>query len=154
MFDKYLVGKDGSVVSKYNDKTLSVHVDKKGYHRVNIHSDNGRKTYLVHRVVALVHIPNPHDLPQVNHLDGDKSNNCVDNLEWCTGRQNVKHSVESGFVKRGSNRPNAKLTDEQVLRMRDLRDGGGYTYYELGRLFNISYQSAQRVCAKLTYSLI
>lgn len=152
MFERYIVGQDGVITSKYNGKPLSVHVDKKGYHRVNIHLDEGKKTYLLHRVVALMHLPNPRGLPQINHIDGDKSNNSVTNLEWCTGKENVKHSVDVGLVKRGSDRPNAKLTDEQVLLMRELRNTKKCTYYELAEMFNISYQSAHRVCARLTYT--
>jgi len=154
MFDKYVVGKDGAIVSKYNGRVLAVHVDKKGYHRVNIHCEAGKKTYLLHRVVALVHLPNPGNLPQINHLDGDKANNSVDNLEWTTGRENVAHSVRTGLVKRGDKRPNAKLSDEMVHEIRRLRECEGLTLGALGEMFNLSDAGIHKVCTRLTYTHI
>ena len=110
-----------------------------------------KKTFLLHRVIAITYIPNPDDLPQVNHKDGNKSNNNYLNLEWVTGQQNVTHSVEQGLVKRGNKRPNAMLTDDQVRELRQLRKDGK-SYYDLGRQFNIAYQTAHKVCTRQTYT--
>ena len=60
----------------------------RGYNRVNLK----RKSYLVHRLVAETFIPNPNNFPQVNHIDKDKTNNNVTNLEWCDSQQNNEHS--------------------------------------------------------------
>ncbi len=57
--------------------------DRAGYIVVNLHKNNRVKTLKVHRIVAISFIPNPLGLPHINHKDEDKSNNCVDNLEWC-----------------------------------------------------------------------
>lgn len=68
--------------------------DKDGYLRVNFYR-NGKRHYLfVHRVIAKTFIPNIDDLPQVNHIDGDITNNKVENLEWCTMSDNIKHRIE------------------------------------------------------------
>lgn len=68
-----------------------------GYQFV-ILSVNGKvKNKLIHRLVAEVFIPNPNNLPEVNHKDGNKCNNSVENLEWCTHRDNLKHSVDTGL---------------------------------------------------------
>ncbi len=64
------------------------YITKGGYVKVIIR----KKNLLVHRLVAQAFIPNPNNLPQVNHKDGNKQNNCVDNLEWCTASENQKHS--------------------------------------------------------------
>lgn len=66
----------------------------KGYAQVKLQNKNQRKLYLVHRLVAEAFIPNPDNLPEVNHIDGNKQNNRVDNLEWCTRKENMIHSVE------------------------------------------------------------
>ena len=70
---------------------LSLRIRKRdGYVTVNLRN----KTRIVHRLVAQAFIPNPKDLPQVNHKDEDKTNNCVNNLEWCTCKENIRYSVE------------------------------------------------------------
>ncbi len=68
--------------------------DKDGYLRLNFYHKGKRKSQIVHRVIAKTFIDNPLNLPQVNHIDGDKTNNAVSNLEWCTCADNLKHSFE------------------------------------------------------------
>lgn len=152
-FKRYTFNEDGTILGP-SGKELCFHKCKKGYKRVNLKSNSGKKrTYLVHRLIAKKFIPNPFNKPQVNHIDGDKNNNSVDNLEWCTAQENVNHSVNVGLVKRGSKRPNSKLTDEQVIRLKALRKVG-LNYYQLGRLFGVAYQTAHKVCSGQTYTHI
>lgn len=110
----YQVSEDGVVTSPHG-RILSHQVDYKGYHRVVLQA--GRKHRLhtgVHRLVALCHIPNPDDKPEVNHKDGDKSNNHADNLEWATTAENVEHSVRLGLAQHptGFAARRARLTPE------------------------------------------
>jgi len=153
MYKNYIITKEGSIISLYTGTQLYVHTNKKGYQFVRLCANGKSKTYLVHRLVAECWLPNPDELPQVNHKDGNKANNCVWNLEWCTCQENVTHSVNAGLVKRGDERPNAKLSDEEVIRLRALREEG-LNYYELGKLFNIAYQTAHKVCSRMTYTHI
>lgn len=67
--------------------------DKKGYLTKTLYNINGAKTFKVHRLVALVFLPNPQNLPQVNHKDEDKTNNAVDNLEWCNNLYNALYGT-------------------------------------------------------------
>lgn len=68
------------------------------YYRVPLtNKEHIRKYYLVHRLVAQAFIPNPNNLPQVNHIDGDKSNNTIENLEWTTREDNIKHAYKIGL---------------------------------------------------------
>jgi hypothetical protein len=67
--------------------------EKGGYKRVNS-SCKTTKTMLIHRLVAIAFIPNPENKPDINHIDGNKSNNDVSNLEWCTSSENIQHSID------------------------------------------------------------
>lgn len=78
-------------------KVLKQGVDKKGYKIVYLSKEGKQKTIKVHRLVATAFIENPLSLPQVNHKDGCKANNCVDNLEWCDNSYNQKHAHDSGL---------------------------------------------------------
>ena len=75
------------------EKILKLQIDKKGYEVVKIE----RKTYKIHRLVALAFIENPNNLPQVNHIDGNKTNNNIQNLEWVTNSENQLHAYKNGL---------------------------------------------------------
>lgn len=71
-------------------------LNNSGYLRVNLYDKRGKSSkYYIHRLVAQAFIPNPYNYKIVNHIDGNKLNNCVDNLEWCTQSENKKHAVKN-----------------------------------------------------------
>lgn len=71
---------------------------KKGYYSIGLSKDGKVKRFYVHRIVAEVFIPNPHGYPEVNHLDEDKTNNSVDNLEWVTHKNNAAYSLNKKVI--------------------------------------------------------
>ena len=77
----------------YHGKPLLTELMEDGYSRIVLMKDGKKKRYMTHRLVALAFIPNPNNLPQVNHLDGNRHNNVVSNLEWCTQSENEIHAV-------------------------------------------------------------
>lgn len=87
----YYVDENGTVVNKYG-KVMAKYIDRKGYSYIVIRRNKMRKKILVHRLVAEMFIENPLNLPQVNHIDGDKTNSNVSNLEWVTASENQIHS--------------------------------------------------------------
>lgn len=68
-----------------------------GYLRVAFNTKNAHAKFLVHRLVAIAFIPNPENKEEVNHIDGDKTNNCVNNLEWVTRKENIHHAIRHGL---------------------------------------------------------
>lgn len=86
-----------SYVSDEPQRVLKPFRDSKGYLHVDLHNRDKRITRKVHRLVALAFIPNPENKPQVNHIDGDKTNNHVSNLEWVTGPENHQHKMKMGL---------------------------------------------------------
>lgn len=89
-------GRSNTVVS-VSSKIKDTYFDEDGYERVCLYFENKSKLLGVHRLVAEAFIPNPNNLPQVNHKDGDKANNTVDNLEWVTNTENIRHSIQIGI---------------------------------------------------------
>lgn len=73
------------------DKMITPYKNEKGYLRVGLSKNNKRKIFKLHRLVAEHFLPNPNNYPEINHIDFNKQNNRVDNLEWCTHKENIQH---------------------------------------------------------------
>jgi hypothetical protein len=85
-----------------------------GYLQVNLCHNGVTRTERVHRLVAIVFVPNPDRLPKVNHKDANKRNNAATNLEWCTQAENVAHAKKLGLTTRGATAVNAVLDEDAV----------------------------------------
>ncbi len=98
-FPKYRISRDGRVYfgKLRNLKLLKPQLTVKGYLIVGLYNENGRKPFTVHRVVALTFIANPDNSPIINHKDGIKTNNAVQNLEWVTYTENLHHAMRTGL---------------------------------------------------------
>lgn len=122
----YEVSNSGNVKSiprKWTSKDIRFLTPRitKGYETVALGSGHGKfKSYLIHRLVAIAFIPNPENKKQVNHKDGNKRNNNVLNLEWCTNQENCIHASNNGFSPRGESSYRAKLKECDVVKIRQM----------------------------------
>lgn len=123
-----------------------------GYHHIHLYTGGKYRTKKVHRLVAKAFIPNPEDKPNVNHIDLDRTNNKVDNLEWCTQQENIDHSIKLGSYDLFDNNVFAKLKNEQVLQIVQLLDTSNMIYTDIAIRFNISVQSIEGIDSGRTWS--
>ena len=96
---KYKICVDGKVLNTSNGKYMKGGKDKNGYHIVSLTFKKKKYTRKVHRLVAEAFIPNPNNLPEVNHKNGDKFDNCIDNLEWVSPHYNTYHAYQNELRK-------------------------------------------------------
>lgn len=95
---------------------------RKGYYYLQLHKNDISKKHSIHRLVAQAFIHNPENKPQINHRDGNRFNNNIYNLEWCNLEENIKHENETGLRPKGEKNGNSKLTEKQVLEIRENKE--------------------------------
>lgn len=112
----YSVSKSGKVRNDETQTLLSLSLQQ-GYCHVTLAIDKKGRRFRVHRLVATAFIPNPDNKPYVNHIDGNRSNNNVENLEWCTPSENTQHAIRTGLRKKTRARPiiQYSLSGEEML---------------------------------------
>lgn len=118
----YAVSNKGNFKRIDTDKLLKQVTNQKGYKTVasKVGGRAGKNIcFRVHREVAKAFLENPDNKPQINHKDGNKANNFVENLEWCTPKENTRHAFETGLAKgkSGDSNPNCKILDSEVLEI-------------------------------------
>ena len=125
-----------------------------GYLTVTLYINSKRKTAAVHKLVAQAFIPNPKNKPQVNHINGIKHDNRIENLEWCTSSENIQHAHDTGLinVNRGSKVPNSKLCEEQVQRIRELIEDG-LSPHEIAPCFKVARTTISDIKHKRTWKI-
>ena len=96
--ERYTKAKDDEIIHR-KEFLLKEFINKKGYKQVTLYDDNRKpKTMRVHKLVALTFIENENNLPQINHIDGNKLNNEVSNLEWISNYDNMQHAIKNGLI--------------------------------------------------------
>ena len=145
--DEYIITKEGQIINSRTNRELKPQPNNKGYLRVTLCG----KKYFVHRLVAEKYIPNPEHKEQVNHKDGDKTNNSVANLEWVTNQENRNHTVKNNLHLCGDKCPWAKLNSQQVI---EIRKNTQYSNEELAKIYNVSVTTITDVLNFRTWKTI
>lgn len=144
----YQINKRGEIFSLLTNKKRKLFKDKKGYSGLTFRKNGEGKRYRIHRLLAIQFISNPEDKPFINHIDGNPSNNALKNLEWSTQKENTRDGFKRGsFKKRDklnslrmlNKNPSRKLTDIDVLKIRELRKNGARvkdlaSFYKISRM--------------------
>ena len=164
----YEISEHGKVRSlnhliKYSDgrsriqkgRILKTSLSKKGYVRVSLSKQKKRFHTSIHRLLALSFIDNPENKKQVNHINGIKHDNRIENLEWVSNSENQIHAIKKGLTRYNYNERhhNSKLTNKGVLRVRNLHRLG-FTNKELAEDYNVSQTAMSNILRNITYKNI
>lgn len=128
-------------------KVLNPVKNQKGYLRFILWKDGKKFSAGVHRLVAAAFIPNLHNYPEINHKDGLKDNNYLGNLEWCTTKENIKHSYVTGLRAldhaQGEKNGRSKLSSKQVKEIRNM--GNTIRQIDLAELYGVSQLTISKI---------
>jgi len=160
-FSRYKASSNGEIYTPNwkggkTGKIMKPAPDPFGYLRTVLVDDNGKNTTVkVHRIIAQTFIPNENDLKEVNHLNGNKSDNRVENLEWVSRKQNMIHAFQNGLQNnRGINNPISKLTEQDVIEIRAKFMPRIYGRKELAMEYNVKESTIKDVILRKSWSHI
>lgn len=159
-YNNFEVSTDGQIRNAKTQKVYKLHLNKTGYWQVcvSLGSKKNKKIFKVHKAVAETFIPNIENKPSVNHIDGNKQNNVVNNLEWVTNSENIQHASRSGLLHPmcGIDNVSSKLTYDDVIYIRThyIPNDSQYGTRALGRKFNVNHETIRDVIHNNTYKNI
>lgn len=148
----YQANSDGEIYSIKRKLYLKPRINNCGYQYVNLYKSGIKKSFLVHRLIAKTLICNSENKPEINHIDGDKTNNKVNNLEWATPKENIRHAYEKGFRGIGEKSSNSKLTEKDVKEIRMLIVD--FTIPELAKKYSVHVETIRHIIKNIIWKHI
>ena len=154
-FKDYLIYEDGTVISLLTGKFITKRVGPKGYYQINLCIDGKCKTFMFHRLIAQAFLDNPNALPCVNHIDGNKLNNEISNLEWVTYSENTQHAIKTGLSHpaKGESTKHGRFSEEDIINIRNLSKQGK-SQYQIASLYNVTRGAIQQILERRAYSWV
>lgn len=154
-FNNYLIYEDGTVESLLTGKKITKRVGPKGYYQINLCINGKCKTFMFHRLIASAFIENPNNLPCVNHIDGNKLNNELSNLEWVTHKENSQHAVKAGLFHpvKGKDSYQGHFSEDDIRSIRNLKNSGK-SQYQIASLYNVTRSAIQQILNGNTYAWV
>ena len=161
-FDRYMIDVNGQVYSclagrgvktrntRKPQKKLKAVLDTTGYYVVNLTDGTRKVNRAIHRLLATTYIANPANLPHVNHIDGDKTNNDLSNLEWVSVKRNTQHAIEIGLTCPKKRHPNNTKIMQYDLVGNFIQEH--VSLHDAGRSTGIAWQNISKVCRNLRNS--
>lgn len=145
---KRLVDNHSGFKKLLKEKYLKTHISKTGYFVVDLKKNNQRKTFKIHRLIAIAFIDKIDGKNYINHIDGNKLNNYISNLEWCTIQENNKHAEKLGLKKdSGVNNSKSKLNQDDVFYIRN----SNLKLKELALMFKMNESTISKIRLYKTY---
>lgn len=165
-FEMYEVSSHGNIRTSYinsrlfdkENKTKKLKIGADGYYQVQLYNSTSKKTFRVNRLVAIHFLENNNNYPVVNHKDGNKLNNYVDNLEWCTLSHNGLHAYANNLVDiskfRGANNKNTKIANDDVIVIRKMFFEDKIGQITIAEKFNVSKNLISAIMTGRTWGYI
>jgi hypothetical protein len=126
-------------------------IKQNGYYILALYKNNNQKIFYLHRLIGIMFIPNPENKKWMNHKDGNKLNNSIANLEWCSPSENNYHAIRNKLrqYKLGEDRPQSKLKRKDVLEIRKLYSK--ISQLQLAKLYSVSTKTIQSIILRKTW---
>lgn len=136
-FDNYAISNLGNIKNIKKGNILTPYLNTNGYLTYTFCQNGVKKTFRLHRLVALYFIDNPNNLPYVNHKDGDKTNNKVENLEWCTAKENDAHARNSGLKNQEKPIIAKNIETNETLTFKSVTEAGAFLGINKGTISKV-----------------
>lgn len=153
---EYTITDQGKVFGKSGIE-IKQRPDTSGYASFTAGKKGNRTRIRTHLIVARLFIPNPNNLPEIDHLDSNRMNPCITNLEWVTHEENISRAHNKGHYKNnivGEKNPKANLNEQQVLEIRNIYDSNTMTQMEISKHFGIPYSTVHNIVTRQTWKHI